>query len=148
MNMLEDEEIEDIFVIDRDLEEPDSRGDAQSDARLRHLPPDLLEQIATFLKAVRKVDPEAIPDKRKRDEVSIAAVRRALELRLAQYPTSEADDLALLQQDGLTRRQRMAVIVRHGEKKLLREGIELASERLNMNGSADDEHVAKRQRAA
>jgi N-lysine methyltransferase SETD6 len=149
MNELEDEEVEDIFVIDRDLEEPDSKGDVQGEAKLRNLPSDLQEQIATFLKAVRKVSPESIPDKRKRDEVSLAAMRRALELRLAQYPTTEADDAALLQQSWLTGRQRMAVVVRHGEKKLLREGIELASEKMNMNGAADStEHAAKRQRAS
>ena len=71
-NELEDEEIEDTFVIDRDPDGPDSRGDV-TEVKLRHLPEDLVEQIATFLKAVRKVRPESIPDKRKRDEIARSA---------------------------------------------------------------------------
>ncbi|KAI0123421.1 SET domain-containing protein [Xylariales sp. AK1849] len=150
INELEDEEVEDTFVIERDSEEPDSRGDMHGEATLKRLPADLEEQVATFLKAVRKVSPESIPDKRKRDEISITAIHRALELRLAQYPTSEGHDANLTWEYRVSGRQKMAAIVRMGEKNLLQQAINLAGEKFNkVNGLGDaTEHTAKRQRTS
>jgi SET domain-containing protein 6 len=151
VNELEDEEIEDSFVIDRDMEEPDSKGDVHGEMKLKHLPADLEEQINTFLKAVRKASPESIPDKRKRDEISLSTMHRVLELRLAQYATSEAQDLTLTWDQRLSARQKMAICVRVGEKKLLQEAINLAAEKLNtINGSGAEasQHSTKRQRTS
>jgi SET domain-containing protein 6 len=151
MNELEDEEIEDTFVIDRDLDEPDSAGDVHGEIRLTQLPADLIEQINTFLKAVRKASPESIPDKRKRDEISTAVMLRALQLRLGQYPTMEAQDLGLLSEYKLSGRQKMAVMVRVGEKRLLQEAINLAAENVNAvngYGVGDSAPSSKRQRTS
>ncbi|KAI1860047.1 uncharacterized protein JN550_011731 [Neoarthrinium moseri] len=148
LNELEDEEIEDCFVIDRDLDGPDEKGDVHGEVALKRLPEDLLEQINTFLKAIRKASPESIPDKRKRDEISVAAIHRALELRLAQYPTTEAEDLSFARSGQVSGRQAMAVAVRVGEKNLLRQAIDLAADKINkMNGPGDvAEPTAKRQK--
>ncbi|KAK8101472.1 hypothetical protein PG999_011846 [Apiospora kogelbergensis] len=152
INQLDEEETEDTFVIDRDLDEPDSRGDVHGEVKLQQLPADLEEQIATFLKAVRKVSPASIPDKRKRDEISAAVIHQALQLRLAEYPTSEAEDQALLQDANFTDRQKMAIVVRLGEKKLLGEAIQAAAAKINTmarNGDdASSEPSAKRQKSS
>ncbi|KAK8041004.1 Ribosomal lysine N-methyltransferase 4 [Apiospora phragmitis] len=152
INQLDEEETEDTFVIDRDLDEPDSRGDVHGEVKLKQLPADLEEQIATFLKAARKVSPESIPDKRKRDEISAAVIHRALQLPVAEYPTSEAEDQALLQDANFTDRQKMAIVVRLGEKKLLSEAIQVAAEKINTmarNGDdASSERSAKRHKSS
>ncbi|KAI1340761.1 SET domain-containing protein [Xylariaceae sp. FL0016] len=150
MNELDPEEMEDAFVVDRDLDEPSPRGEVQDDATIKHLPEDLRDQINTVLKAVRKLSPEAIPDKEKRDEIATSTIKRALELRLAEYQTSASDDARILEQDQVSGRNRLAVIVRQGEKVLLQEAINLASEKINQlqptRDGQDNEHAAKRQK--
>lgn len=51
-----------------------------------------------------------------------------LRLIASRYSTTIAEDEILLAQDSLTRRQRMAVRVRLGEKKLLQEAFDHFSE--------------------
>ncbi|KAK6080103.1 SET domain-containing protein [Seiridium cupressi] len=177
INDLDEEEIEDVFVLDRDMDGPDSRGEPQGEKYFKQLPADLEEQIATFLRAVRKASPASIPDKRKRDEISLAAVHRALQLRRAQYPTTEAQDfqvvtesverlnMALASQKSLTHplrpdniqdiirsshRRRLAAIVRVGEKNVLNEAMEFAEKKMSeLNGSANAaEPSAKRKKTS
>lgn len=169
INDLEDEEIEDVFVLDRDMDGPDPQGRLHGEKEFRHLPEDLQEQIATLLKAVRKTTPEAIPDKRKRDEISTTAVHRALQLRLAQYPTNEAQDIGIAQDaDNRARtalasgadasadvvrsahRQKMATVVRVGEKNILNEAIQLAEKKLSELNESDNsaEPSAKRKKTS
>ncbi|KAF7539180.1 hypothetical protein G7054_g2362 [Neopestalotiopsis clavispora] len=169
INDLEDEEIEDVFVLDRDMEGPDSQGRLHGEKEFRHLPEDLQEQIAALLKAVRKTTPEAIPDKRKRDEISITAIHRALQLRLAQYSTNESQDIAIAQEaDNWIRtalasganvipetvrtahRKKMATVVRVGEKNILNEAIQLAERKLGELNESDKsaEPSAKRKKTS
>ncbi|KAI0115588.1 SET domain-containing protein [Nemania sp. FL0031] len=128
---LDPEELEDAFVIDRDLEEPDSRGGFQGSKTLKGLPEDLREQINAVLKVVRKMSPEAIPDKQRRDEVCLSTMRRAFELKLAGYPTSAEEDAKFLSSNAVAGRPGMALFVRYGEKILLQEAISLAGEKIN-----------------
>ena len=113
------DEMEDSFVLDRNLDEADSTGHVSDDTAFRGLPAELEEQAKGFLKIARKSKPDAIPDSHRRDEIYLAAVRAAIEARLAEYPTSVAQDRALLGTS--SGRQRMAVEVRLGEKMLLHE---------------------------
>lgn len=143
------EEIEDAFVIERDSGEPDSQGQIHSEAAVRELPSDLIEQIHTLLKAIRKISPSAIPDKAMRDEITLLAVHRALELRLAQYPTTQVYDFDLLSANKVSGRQKKAMIVRWGEKVLLQEAIDFAQEKLlkaQSKAGQESEPHAKRQR--
>ncbi|KAF2962760.1 hypothetical protein GQX73_g10809 [Xylaria multiplex] len=134
------EEFEDAFVIDRDLGEPDSRGEFHGPKTLKNLPEDLREQINAILKAVRKISPETIPDKQKRDEICFSTMGRAFELKLSEYPTSTADDAKLLASNTVSGRPGMALFVRYGEKLLLQEAINLASEKINGSvGSPGDD---------
>ncbi|KAI1440205.1 SET domain-containing protein [Annulohypoxylon stygium] len=149
VNELDLEEIEDAFVIERDSGEPDSSGQLREEAPLKEIPADLMEQLYTILKAIRKVSPTTIPDKDTRDEIALTAVHRALELRLAQYPTNQAFDFDLLSSDKVFGRQKMALAVRWGEKALLQEAINFVQEKFSKVKSKtnhESEPYAKRQR--
>lgn len=128
-NSLQDDfEMEDSFVFDRNLDEADSTGCVSDDNSFRELPAELEEQAKAFLKAARKLKPDAIPDKRKRDEVYLAAVQSAVSARLGEYPTSIEEDRDLLGQS--SGRLRLAIEVRLGEKVLLNAARELATTKL------------------
>ncbi|KAI1165146.1 SET domain-containing protein [Nemania serpens] len=135
---LDPEEVEDAFVIDRDLDEPDSRGEYHGSNTLRSLPEDLREQINAVLKAVRKLSPEMIPDKETRDRACLSAMRRAFELKLAEYATSADDDARLLSSSAGPGRIGMGLTVRYGEKLLLHEGMNLASEKISSLMASQD----------
>jgi SET domain-containing protein 6 len=92
---------------------------------LHEISQELDEQLRILLKALKKSNPDAFVDKRKRDEICNATVSAALSAKLRQYTTSLQDDEALLKKDDLTRRHKMALQVRVGEKKLLQEAITL-----------------------
>ncbi|KAI1435971.1 SET domain-containing protein [Xylaria sp. CBS 124048] len=147
---MDPEEVEDAFVIDRDLEEPNARGEFHGPKTLRALPEDLREQINAVLKAVRKLSPDTIPNKEKRDEICLSGMRRAFELKLAEYPTSATEDANMLSSgDRVSGRAAMALFVRYGEKLLLQEAIHLANEKISGLVVSGDEAVqpsAKRQR--
>ncbi|OTB01715.1 hypothetical protein M426DRAFT_323216 [Hypoxylon sp. CI-4A] len=149
VNELDPEEIEDAFVVERDSGEPDSKGELQDGATVREIPTDLVDQIHTILKVIRKVSPDVIPDKAVRDEITLRAIHRALELRLAQYPTSQGEDFDLVSGNKVSGRQKMAVVVRWGEKALLQEAITFVHEKLlkvQSKAGQEDEPYAKRQR--
>ncbi|KAI1313251.1 SET domain-containing protein [Xylaria venustula] len=143
------EELEDAFVIDRDLDEPDSHGEYHGPKILKSLPEDLREQINSILKAVRKLSPETIPDKQRRDEICLSVMGRAFELKLAEYPTSIVEDEKLLASNTISGRPAMALFVRYGEKLILQEAISLTREKLNTSSALQGEDTqpsAKRQR--
>ncbi|KAI0017173.1 SET domain-containing protein [Xylariomycetidae sp. FL0641] len=157
LNELDPEEIEDAFVLERETPEPTSTGEIPGPSVFAQLPPDLREQTFLVLKAIRKASPATVPDKGKRDEVFLGATRRALELRLAEYRTSAEQDAELLSAPGnpsISSRERMAVVVRRGEKVLLREAIaftQAAMEKLKQQPDGDQNQQqqqpsAKRQR--
>lgn len=123
------------------MDEPDSRGEFHGSKTLNKLPEDLQEQINAILKAVRKLSPETIPDKQRRDEICLSAMRRAFELKLAEYPTSAFDDEQLLSKNVVSGRPAMAVFVRYGEKLLLQEAINRANEKSNELTAAQSEET-------
>lgn len=74
---------------------------------------------------------------------------RAFQLKLAEYPTSIAEDEKLLSSNTVSGRPRMALVVRYGEKLILQEAISLASEKINGAMASQDEDAqpsAKRMR--
>ncbi|KAF4120651.1 UV DNA damage endonuclease [Geosmithia morbida] len=118
---LDDEEFEDTFVLEREAGDigPDGMFEGPPGGVL--VPEELTEQLKFFVKAVKKLDPEAVPEKRKRREIMESILARAVVALEARYPTSVEEDERLLSQGGLSERHRMAVVVRLGEKRLLRE---------------------------
>ncbi|GAA5919833.1 hypothetical protein JCM1841_004005 [Sporobolomyces salmonicolor] len=87
------------------------------------LPPELISAIRTFLLSAddfAKAQKKESPPKPKLDASSAAWARQLVERREAEYETSIEDDEALLKSSALSLRRRMAVIVRLGEKRILR----------------------------
>lgn len=133
-------------MLERETGEVNSDGTFAGPARFESMPEDLQEQLKTFLKGVKKAQADAIPDKRKRDEIHQAVLAKTLEALAARYPTSISQDESLLRANNLNQRARMATIVRVGEKKLLQEAISAsfsASEDVEMTMD-DDSGPAKR----
>jgi SET domain-containing protein 6 len=121
-----DEEFEESFVLERSSEEPDSTGQLGSDAVFTGLPDELGDQFKTFLKAIKKVANaelaiQALEDKDMRKELYLQVVFGALQARERQYATSLEEDEQLMNAGQLTWWQRMALLVRRGEKQILRE---------------------------
>lgn len=126
----DDEEVEDSFVLERRTEEPDEEGRVHGEAVFDGLPEELTGQVGRLLKAVRKVAPappsregKGLGDKVVRKEICLEAVLMALGNVEGAYGTSLEEDEQLLAgkgERGLGRVE-MAIWVRRGEKRLLRE---------------------------
>lgn len=140
---LDPEDLEEYFIIERDSGEPDSEGRLTDPAELREIPPELDEQLKVILKALKKSQPDAFADKRKRGDICRDAVYEALTAKLKQYPDSIQEDEELLQKKDLLKRRRMAIEVRLGEKKLLQEAIALVQGTADAD-TADDERATKK----
>lgn len=109
---------------------------------LREVSSELEEQTKAFLKALNKRDP-----KRKRGTVIYDTVlEKALRTRLGQYPTSAEQDESLISKQDLSKRHRMAVQVRLGEKRLLQEALDLV--RAGKNTVREDEEEARAEKKA
>lgn len=150
----EDELEEEAFVIERGAEDPDSEGRVAEVERAAGAPEELVEQLKAVMKAVKKVRPEAVPDKAARDRVIFAAISRALDERTKQYGTTLEQDLKQYEEgddgaDQKLRRQRMALDVRIGEKVLLRQAAESVKAKLAELAKAEsdgEKPSAKRRR--
>ncbi|KAK7419711.1 N-lysine methyltransferase setd6 [Neonectria magnoliae] len=135
----EEEEFEDTFVLERETGEVSSDGTFFGPARFEAMPEDLQQQLKAFLKGVKKAQPDAIPDKRKRDEIQQAVQAKTLQALVSRYQTSIFEDELLLKTNDLNRRARMAIEVRLGEKKLLREAITTLSTDNDVEMTVDEE---------
>ncbi|KAK0609598.1 hypothetical protein B0T17DRAFT_546640 [Bombardia bombarda] len=142
-----DAEVEDSFVLERASEEPDAEGRLTGEVVFTALPQELEAQVKAYLKAVKKwnggkgLAAEALADKDTRKEIYLDSVVSALRDRESQYATTLEDDQELLATlDGRpSGRREMAVWVRRGEKKLLREGQAWVERKLaELKGKADD----------
>lgn len=132
----EADDMEEGFVIERGAGDPDSEGRVEPVAGTADVPEELVAQLKQVMKLVKKVRAEAVPDKVVRDRVIYSAIVKALEDRAGQYSTTLEQDLELAEkgkQNGQKAldRKRMALDVRLGEKRLLKEAIEAARNRLN-----------------
>ncbi|KAB5531386.1 hypothetical protein GE09DRAFT_1064101 [Coniochaeta sp. 2T2.1] len=149
---VDEEEVEDGFVIEWGSEEPDAEGHVDDKLEFHGLPEELADQVKAFLKAGRKFDGSMaykLSESETRKEVYLRSVLRAMELRLAEYPTSLEADLQVQRTGHPSGRKGVALAVRIGEKTLLREairwtGAEVA--KLNRDVEMSDEPSAKRQR--
>lgn len=133
MDKMDQDDLEDIFVLERESGEPNSDGTFAGPAKIDGMPEDLKEQLKATLKVLQKADGSLIPDKRKRDDILQSVMIATLRLIASQYPTTVTEDELLLRENALTRRQRTAIQVRLGEKKLLQEACD------HFSGSAAQE---------
>lgn len=149
---IDEEEVEDGFVLEWGSEEPDGEGRVGGNVEFHGLPEELGEQVKAFLKVLKKADDrmaQSLEGSDRRKEVYLRSVLRALEARTAQYPTTLEADLQLQRSQRPEGRIAAALAVRIGEKNLLREaarwiGAELA--KLDQDVVMTDEPAAKRQR--
>ncbi|PKS10703.1 hypothetical protein jhhlp_002460 [Lomentospora prolificans] len=132
------DEVDDPIVLERDAGEPNSDGTLVAPIRTDKLLSELEDATTTILKAFRKVSASVIPDKRKREETCREVLPLVLSARLAEYPSTLADDELILNDPQTTGRFRMAVEVRAGEKRLLHEALVLASALSTDGGVADE----------
>ena len=141
---MDEDEVEEYFIIERDSGEPDSEGRLVYPAKLHEISPELDEQLKTVIKKLKKAKPDVFADKRKREEICKAAILQALTAKLGQYPTMAQEDEALLRRDDLSKRHRMAVEVRLGEKTLLQEGIDLLKKSVGEDEGTAGEPASKK----
>lgn len=161
MSSLHDEdEVEDIFVLDRGWDEAEPSGIIPPVGKPFPLPDDLKDQARAFLRAAgkRRTDVAAkLSDKRRRDEVYLSAVQAAIEQKRAEYDTPGTDGEArngdAMEVDEAAesnRRQEMAEVVRKGELAVLGEAqkeVEKMLVELRAAMAAEDgERPAKRAR--
>lgn len=122
-NEFEEDELEEYFLLERNCGDPSSEGRLSEHVEPCDVPAELNEQLRLVMKALKKVQPDLMSDKRKRDEVHTSVIAKSLADRLAQYPTTADEDNALLKREDLSKRHRMAIKVRLGEKLLLGEAL-------------------------
>lgn len=140
--------MEDVFVLERETGEPESDGTFPGPAELTSVPEDLQSQLKSFLKIISKINPNTIPDKRKREGAQLAIVAKVIQKIKSQYPTSIAEDELLLQRPDLSARCRMAIEVRLGEKRLLREAENLIADLGDSDSLGENSESHKRSRTA
>ncbi|OAA41798.1 SET domain protein [Metarhizium rileyi] len=129
MEKMDQDDLEDTFVLERDSSEPNPDGTFAGPAVVDGVPADLKEQLKATIKLLQKREGNPNSEKRKRDDILQSTMIATLRLIASRYPTTDAEDELLLARDTLTRRQRMAVQVRLGEKKLLKEACDHISGR-------------------
>lgn len=130
----EDNEAKDGFLLDRESGEPNDEGFCSSEAKFVKFPDELVEVITDILSESlrsdskkRKLDDDAKRVMLKREALSIMS-KIATE-RLKQYSTSIEDDEAILSRLSEKPRLKMAIEVRLGEKKLLKEALDWVDEK-------------------
>ncbi|KAL0780274.1 hypothetical protein CaCOL14_004758 [Colletotrichum acutatum] len=138
---IDPEDLEDVFVLERDSGEPDSEGRLSTPAKVQEVSAELEEQLKGILKLLKKMNADLIPDKRKRDEIYQHVVVSTLQKLLAQYPTTAEEDEGLLASSSLAPRQRMAVEVRLGEKRLLKEALQVVGTSGSVEEAAGEEEA-------
>jgi SET domain-containing protein 6 len=143
---MDTEELEEYFIIERDSGEPDDEGRLTHPVNLHEISPELDEKLNAFFKAIKKVSPNKLADKRKRQETYKIVVTSALNAKTAQYCSTPQEDEALLRDGDLSKRNRMAIEVRLGERKLLDEAIALIRGPEGEDEEAEGERSKKKTR--
>lgn len=140
MEAIDQDEVEDTFVLERNSGEPNADGTFASAASVDDMPEDLKAQLKAVLKALRNQHGTLIPTKRRRNDVLKSAVVGALRSVASRYSTTADEDEELLKHADLDRRHRMAVVVRLGEKRLIQE----ACARFSEDAAQDAQDAHKR----
>lgn len=141
---MDEDELEDYFIIERDSGEPSSEGQLTHPVQLQQVSPELEQQTKAFLKHLDKLKVHRIPNKRKRDTIYEMLIAKVISAKLLQYPTTVREDEELLQKDNLSKRHRMAIQVRLGEKSIIHEAIDLISKGDGDMNEPNGERVTKR----
>ncbi|KIW15658.1 hypothetical protein PV08_05707 [Exophiala spinifera] len=125
------------FVLERDSGDPDDQGLCVVDAKFVSFPEDMVNVVGHVVTRVLSSSSSTTkPFKSKKDEakrikgVTLDILKSIVLRRLDLYPTTLAEDQNLLLNTTTTIRERMAVNVRLGEKRLLVEALEWTESKL------------------
>ncbi|KAG5969458.1 hypothetical protein E4U58_001405 [Claviceps cyperi] len=142
----EEDELEDVFVLERNTGEPNPDGTlpATTAPVIDGMPEDVQAQLKAVIKVLQKMDGNLMPDKRKRDGVLQSVMAEALRTVASRYTSTVVEDEELLRRGDLTSRHRMAIVVRLGEKKLIEEAFAHFSGMAAGDETGGDDSVAKR----
>ncbi|KAI4730195.1 SET domain-containing protein RMS1 [Aureobasidium sp. EXF-10728] len=149
---LDEEDMEEGFVLERDSGEPDDTGITTHPAKFAAFPEELEEQVCQVIGPAMGIDVNRGLNKAQRKQLKTAyyeILDAVIPARLAQYGTTVEQDEQLLKNPDLEARHRMAVFVRLGEKKLLKEAKEFIPAQLEKYKPAQEEEEgrsAKRQK--
>ncbi|KAG6300529.1 hypothetical protein E4U45_003840 [Claviceps purpurea] len=141
----EEDELEDVFVLERNTGEPNPDGTFPATAPvIDGMPEDMQAQLKAVIKVLQKMDGNLIPDKRKRDGVLQSVMAEALRAVASRYTSTVAEDEELLRRGDLSSRHRMAIVVRLGEKRLIEEAFAQFSGMAAGDETCGDDSAAKR----
>ena len=108
---------------------------------LSSIPEELTTQVKELLKFLRKANPQLNVG----SNAGWLIIKRALSTRLSEYPTSIEEDEQLIK--AATGRHRMAIEVRLGEKRLIREAEALVGNKIDeLSNNSDKGPKPKRQK--
>ncbi|PHH73734.1 hypothetical protein CDD80_3612 [Ophiocordyceps camponoti-rufipedis] len=115
---IDTEELDDSVILERDSQGEGPVGKFTDTASVHKLPDPASQQLKSLLKAL----PAGTlpPSKPSREATQRAIISKALTAMQSRYATTTAQDEQLLQQD-MSKRRRMAVQVRLGEKRVMDE---------------------------
>ena len=141
-----DEDFEDTFILERDTGEPNSEGKLPDiTAVVSEIPQDMRERLRSFLTRVRKAGLDTTNNKRKRNEISLDIMDQALQTIESSYLTSIEHDIQLLGEgSSISLRHNMAIHVRLGEKRLVREARERLAEAAHQESGDQDRETHQR----
>lgn len=122
----EDKEVSDGFMIDRESGDPSEEGLCPAEASFSKFPEELVDVVGEVVGgALLSVNKKSrMTDEERRKELKrrvLLTLKRVVEKRSAEYGSSIEQDEEILGRQETLGRLRMAVEVRVGEKRLLRE---------------------------
>lgn len=134
-----EDELEDSFVLEGEPVEPSSEGLLPKiRTKVDSLPAELVAQTAALLNSLLKTIPSLEIDER---NALWEIIRAAVVSRLSEYSTTRNEDEKLLEK--AAGRQRMAVMVRLGEKRILQESIDFIDRNLERYDNGDRKPIVK-----
>lgn len=152
------EDLKDGFVLEREAGDPDEQGFCTSTPKFTKFPDELVTLISGMIESLlkskakkRKVDNDNSKKLVKRATLDVLAI--IVRSRLEGYQTSIDQDEALLTGETINPRLKMAINVRLGEKRLLKEALVwteemqkkyLEPQEVHTNGSASSARSVKR----
>lgn len=150
---LDEEDLEESFVVERESGDPDETGINTSQAEFIGFSEELQDQVNHFVASALRINIDNMkkPEKLKLKSAFAEIMAKTIPLRLEQYSTTVEQDEELLKKRETTGRLKMAIDVRLGEKKLLQEAQVFANnllEKYKPNDREAGEPKAKKQRTS
>lgn len=149
---VDDDELEDSFVLERDTGYPEDNGLNKSKATFTGFEEELESQTRVFIASAMRIslDDATKADRRGIKTAFLEIMAKALPARLQQYATTAAEDEAEVK-GGVAGRRAMAIDVRLGEKRLLQEACTLVGnllERYRQSDIEEGQPQAKKQKTS